>query len=268
MGNSYSKNYKWAATEVGIGTASYSFIFWKLFRKYREAGIAPNDCLSIATNTISSINCLIGLAAFATFFTDKRWENPIIDDPKLAGHLVPLVWTYMLVDVVAHFICYALFNKQDIPRRPDIIIHHFISLIVYPLMLIPKPIYYWFLYTLLLGVETSTVFLNLQWFAKHFKWKKKIRGFMKFCFLMTWYGVRMPIIVVSIWWMIKYWKDILETPKYKAMGIITLNTIHVILQVVWSIVLFVKVIAYFKPRYDKKQPIMLKSHWKQQKQFN
>merc|ERR1719242_1231273 len=119
LGNTYSKEYTIAAIECASGSIVYSSIFGLLFKRFLRLNKSPNDALQIATNTISTMNAAISLLGFGTLFIDKRWENPVIDAPRLGGLVLPIKYSYFLADFICTIICYIKYDKQSIPRRMD-----------------------------------------------------------------------------------------------------------------------------------------------------
>eukprot|EP01084_Bolivina_argentea_P164180 285469_1 len=147
MGNVYSKTIPMIyvfGVETTISAVVYHFIFWKLFAFFEIRKKTPKLCLTLSTNSISTMNAiLLTFPSFVDFFYYQRWKYPTIDEPKLAGHIWAIGLGYFIADLTAHLICYNIYNKSTIPRRLDIIIHHILPILVWFMVQVPKPIYMW-----------------------------------------------------------------------------------------------------------------------------
>eukprot|EP01084_Bolivina_argentea_P159006 276947_1 len=241
MGNQQSKLMCMFGGEYIASTIIYHVIFWKLFTHFQKVkNKPPKDCLNIATNTISTINSIISCLAFYDFFVYQRWKKPTIDDPLLAGHIWAFGSGYFTADLIAHIVCFMAYNSKKIPRRWDVLLHHIILVNWWFIGVWPKFIYGWNVYSIFYGVEMSTIFLNLQWFGKYFE-NKKLENMSKKLFILTWYLVRVPIIIYCIYWFFKYWDKInndmpLAAKIYLFVGLIFLTP----LQFIWSVLIIWK----------------------------
>ena len=88
MANGYSNTIYIIGVEFLLSFAVYHAIFWKVFTHF-EPSKTPQDCLGIATSTVSTINAvLITVPSPFDFFYFRRWQNPTIDQPGLAAHIL------------------------------------------------------------------------------------------------------------------------------------------------------------------------------------
>eukprot|EP01084_Bolivina_argentea_P099262 178432_1 len=237
MGNEQSKYVSTFSAELGISTIVYNVIFWTIFAYFQQKlKKPPKDCLNLATNSISTLNatiCLFGLYDFLKF---TRWGK-VVDEPKLAGHLWAIFMGYFTADLFAHIICFMNYNQNIVPRRWDVIVHHILALGAWFGIMWPKFTWGWAFFSIALCMELPTIFLNLQWFGKYFK-LKKLENVSKILFLLTWFLVRMPIVIYGFYWFIKYWKQIkkewpLRIFIYSVVNAITMTP----LQIAWSVFL-------------------------------
>eukprot|EP01084_Bolivina_argentea_P086939 157087_1 len=199
------------------------------------------DSLTMSTNTISTIHSLlVTLPSFVDFLYFKRWENPIIDDPKLAGSIWACAIAYFLVDLIGHLSCYVAYNSKTVTRRWDSIIHHLVAIIGFLCIQIPKPIHFWGIFSLIMGSELSTIFLNLQWYGKHFK-NEKLKKISKICFIISWMFVRLPIFLYIAYFFITNWERITnEVPSRIYIAAVTTLSPAILLQIIWTVLIIWK----------------------------
>eukprot|EP01084_Bolivina_argentea_P154243 268909_1 len=149
--------------EVLFFSTIYVALFWKIF-SISKINLPPKQSLLMATNTISTTHSVIMCLSFYDFFAYKRWETPIIAPPRLVGHLYAIGDAYMIVDLLGHIICFCIYSKAEIPRRWDIIAHHFVTATLFWFYVYPKePVYLWTPCSAVWCIEMTTIFLNMQW---------------------------------------------------------------------------------------------------------
>eukprot|EP01084_Bolivina_argentea_P002031 3745_1 len=210
MGKAYSTLFGIYAAEFTAGVVVYHSIFWKIFAHCENTRkLNPKQSLLFATNTLSTIHSVWFLSSFYDFFINKRWQKPLIDEPRLGGHIWSIGTAYFVVDLLGHIICFLNYNKKVIPRRWDIIAHHIVCGLGFFLWEIPTPIYAWNIASLYPLMEISTIFLNLQWFARHYK-HIKMEKISKILFLVTWLLVRVPITIYTASWLFMYHNKIFK----------------------------------------------------------
>jgi len=221
-----------------IGSAViYWAIFWKLFKKSELIGKTPKDCLSIATNTISTIHSLLSLPALFDFFYHQRWNAPLIDEPGLSGHIWAIGNGYLISDLFAHFACFMFYDKSIIPRRWDSIAHHIISLGYWFICQWPTFKNAWAIFSSMYAIELSTIFLNTQWFGKHFK-MKKLEKVSKILFVITWFLVRVPVLTYVMVWLFQKFEEMRDNPEFplRALVYLIIGAVPMIpLQIVWTL---------------------------------
>ena len=240
-----TERYRYIFTgEFLASSAIYGAIFWKLFNRFKHIGKSPKDCLSLSTNTISTIHSILMMSSFFDFFYNHRWTSHIIDEPLFTGHIWSVATGYYFTDSIGHLLCYMIFDKKLIPRRIDIIMHHLVAV---PWLFIcqwPSFMYAWGLFSPLPCIELTTIFLNLQWYGKHFK-KKKLERISQIFFVVTWFPVRLGITAYYVWWLIVNWKEMSENEDFPVQTQIYLTFTGIILvplQVIWSIFIAWKIV--------------------------
>ena len=239
MGNNYSKEeYLYIfGTECLASTAIYWTIFWKLFAKCEFNGKSPKDCLSISTNTISTIHSVLMLSTFFDFFYYKRYESQLISEPHLTGHIWAIGQGYVIADTLAHLTLFKAFDKSKIPRRYDIMAHHMIGLPLWFITQWPTFKNAWAFFAPIYAVELTTIFLNLQWFGKYFK-NKRLENISKILFAATWFPTRPVICIYCLKWLIENWKEMNENPEFPARAKIymIISAFPMIsLQLIWTV---------------------------------
>merc|ERR1711971_132271 len=136
--------------------------------------------------------------------------------------------------------CFKVY-KKSIHTRYDIILHHLYVILSMFVALWPKAIYMWTMWPLYLATEISTPFLNMQWFAKHLKWKK-LRKISQIGFLITWFTVRLPIVVYLMYALIKDSKRIIEASIVRFIGISSVAVVAYPIQIMWTIFIIWKAV--------------------------
>eukprot|EP01084_Bolivina_argentea_P033302 61618_1 len=111
---------------------------------------------------------------------------------------------YMIVDMILHLYFYCKYPAKLVRRRYDTLIHHLCAALPLFLFEIPDPLYAWAPINCIIGIEISTIFLNLQWFLRYFEHTAHIK-WSKIAFLLTWFMIRVPVISYSGWWLIYNW---------------------------------------------------------------
>eukprot|EP01084_Bolivina_argentea_P119952 212660_1 len=243
MGKQHSSLWWVFGAEFAAVSVIYHCIFWKTFTYFQKnKAKTPKECLFISSNIISSIHViLVTLPSIFDFLHYKRWQNPIVDEPKLAGYIWPIVNSFLFVDLIAHLTCYAVYGKKTIPPRYDMIIHHLACMLFYILIQIPNPVYIWGIFSLVMASEISTIFLNLQWFGKAFK-NKKLEKISQRLFITAWMLIRVPIFLYITYFIIKYQKrakDKMCNRAYIAGYMLTVPGIG--LQIIWTIFIIWKI---------------------------
>eukprot|EP00484_Ammonia_sp_Unknown_P026468 CAMPEP_0197028696 /NCGR_PEP_ID=MMETSP1384-20130603/8321_1 /TAXON_ID=29189 /ORGANISM="Ammonia sp." /LENGTH=284 /DNA_ID=CAMNT_0042457737 /DNA_START=37 /DNA_END=891 /DNA_ORIENTATION=- len=246
MGNTHSKEL-WSlfAYEIGAACIFYTtlYAFMVHWLRTRILDMSPKDCLSITTNIGSTLHSLLMVAFSLSFFTEQRWANPVVDEPRAAGHGICIGTAYYLIDALLHVAFFANYDAKTIPRRLDIIFHHLISFL-FPLFLVncPDPYYGWAPLCMFMATEFSTIFLNAQWFAKYFK-MPKLHKWCKLAFVSGWFLVRLPAVVYCSWWLIAYWNEIIERmPRRVFISIIAFVASGSLLQLTWTALIVLKLI--------------------------
>ena len=100
------------------------------------------------------------------------------------------------------------------------------------------------------GTELSTIFLNIQWFGKHFK-KKRLEKICKILFVITWFSVRVPIVFYSSIWIIvnfKAMKDNPEFPFHAFVYIVIILFTMLPLQMIWTVIIATKTVKTCLPK--------------------
>eukprot|EP01084_Bolivina_argentea_P158023 275316_1 len=244
MWDQHSKKF-WTVyfAEILIGSCFYGLLYFIIYMGSAfKKDSSPKHCLSVATNIASTINSFLMVAFFMFFFIDKRWGNPIKDQPKAAGHAYAFFTSYMLMDLLLHIIMYSKYPNTIIPRRYLIIIHHVLSSSLIFLIAFPDPYYGWSPLNCAIGAEVTTIFLNFQWFAAYFK-NSKLASLFILLFVITWFTVRLPIFGYIIWWMIFYWDRIFDEMPFRiAFFSIFLSFAGSLIQIPWTIMIISKLI--------------------------
>eukprot|EP01084_Bolivina_argentea_P234082 394098_1 len=246
MTNPYSQ-LLWTYAIESIGAAIfYHIILWKIYVYCEnELKSLPKKCLQMGSTTISTIHSFIFCISLYDFFANKRWEKPIFDEPKLIGHIWAIGIGYFVADLLAYIVCILIYDKNIIPRRWDIIIHHVIIIAAWFLWEWPKPIHAWYCASIFPAMEISTIFLNFQWFGKLFK-KKRLEKISKRLFFISWFVVRVPISVYGIRWLIKYNEQIQqEYPPYLYIFTVIPFGLFFTLIAIWTIVIVWKLLYPF-----------------------
>ena len=154
----------------------------------------------------------------------------------------------MIVDLLAHLIC---FYFKPIPWRYDVICHHSFAYSVIYLMEYPVPLYGWMILCTLLLTETSTIFMNLRWFAKHFGYSPQILYRLNALFIITWFGVRVPCILTIQSYLLYYWNVIFQVaPQRTAVSAAILCFSITTLHVIWAYCLILKLRKNNKKKTD------------------
>eukprot|EP01084_Bolivina_argentea_P079967 144912_1 len=239
----------------------YAIIFIFVFTKLTAKGLmdfSPKDAKTIGSSVISLINAIIcSFGGVFALFYHMYWKSVNTkNEPGVTFYGVAAFSAYFFIDTIIEILLYLYFKnnkKLKIPLDVTIIAHHILSL--FPLAIeIPKPVYYWFYISLIMMLESSTIFLNLQIFGKHFDGTvaKKLRKYSKLGFVLSWFVVRVPVFVL-IWWKIisQFNKFISISFVRSCIGLIAFAVLT-LLNGGWTVVIIQKIIGYLNKTETKK----------------
>ena len=240
--------------EMGLVCVFYIILYIILVYKCFEHEMETKYVLYFTNNVGSTIHSIFMVFFFIFFFINQRYKSGLLSKPGMAGHA--WVWwdSYMIIDLLLHIIFFAKYSSKELPKRPDLLIHH--SVMIIPLFAIqyPDPIYGWPPLHALIGAEISTIFLNLKWFAKMAN-KLTLKKYLDTGFIITWFFVRLPISFYAFIWMVWYWKDIYNIfPLRQAIFGYLFGTLALIPQLIWTVLLLNKMYKHQKNK--KMDPIM------------
>eukprot|EP01084_Bolivina_argentea_P082624 149584_1 len=242
MGNTQSKAiWRIYVGEMCTVSLFYGILYSLIIKTLVKKGFSPNDCLQLATNTGSTIHSVIMQIFMLFFFIEKKWKSSVISNPTSSGHTWVWWTSYMIIDCLLHIGFFNKYSKSIVPRRFDIVAHHFFFMLPLFLINFPDPYYWWPpLHFIALG-EISNIFLNAQWFAKYFK-KKKLSNQLKIAFMISWFVFRVPTVVFAYWWTIKKFQEIWKTTPIR-VAICTLIILFggSLPQIFWTRLIILKV---------------------------
>ena len=243
-----AKNYDsfWIGVGIthGILIVVYVAIFHRcfgvIFEKRKQS--AKMACL-FATNFISTIHCVVVIIGYwISFVTDKLYQESqyIVSEPGVLAYIYVAWCSYMLADGICLTFCSIKYPKQCELRR-DVLTHHCITYL-YPILLeIPTPINVWGLLALSFLAEVSTVALNLQWFVKHeFITNSKFVTLQncRIAFIVTWFGVRIPVFWLQLGLTIYLWDKIFDQVSlFNAIVSVACGILLNVLQFGWSVLI-------------------------------
>eukprot|EP01084_Bolivina_argentea_P315754 547154_1 len=262
MGQTWSKH--WTAFGVNFSAASisYFYTFYIVFKTLmqRKSKMSSSSelkevtALSYATNTISTINAFI--TTFCGFLNlilnhSSLFKHIIINDqrdtfPKIPFFTYAYFLSYLIVDFISHLIIVNKYGVSKIGKNKviQILIHHLLASSQFILIQIPKPVYLWPLFNLVLIMETSTIPLNLKWFAKYYKWSKKTVKLIDYAFLFTWFGVRIVSLLSMVILVGIYWDEAIEKlPKRVFIIGIIILILGFLPQIMWTGVIIKNIYA-------------------------
>eukprot|EP01083_Nonionella_stella_P126600 383263_1 len=221
-----------------ISTCVYLSIFWSSYLYHYELKATPKNCLLVSTNVISIVHSFISVSgASIAFFYDELYkiENMVISEPGLLAYVWVVWMSYMLADLISQHILYFYYDTKTIKRRYDIIAHHVVSYALCPIMNIPLPIYGWFILLWPPMTETSSIFLNLQWFGKYYEWSASKQQCVKTWFYITWFTIRLPAIITMFSWLIPFWNDMVSLwPVHVIIASVGAGSVIVSLHCIWT----------------------------------
>eukprot|EP01084_Bolivina_argentea_P196932 337567_1 len=249
MGANVSKEWQYGTVTFASSVFVHFIVYVSIMRK--RIALHPFERMEFASTILSSINAIIMASSGPLAICHgKLWETPVVSDyPNF--HIIFGAYmqfsAYLMVDLCGDIVCYCYYKntKHAFDFRKIIMIHHFVGMFIMPLLQIPEPKYYWFVLAILSFHEFSTLFLNLKYFAQHFKASKKFRAVSKLLFAASWFFSRVPGVILMILWFIKYWDSIMATPKTKKICVIILAVCNILFQSGWTAMLIQKIISYF-----------------------
>eukprot|EP01084_Bolivina_argentea_P246269 412180_1 len=252
MGNVLSKRWSVWISEYILTTIVYFVAFRKCFvsvsKNKQSSNESIQNALDFATNFISTINAIICVVLGNSTWFYKMWRDHAVKDIGFRApfHAQAFLLSYLTADLVSLSIGYLKYKKH-VKIRWDTLLHHICGILPFILLEIPEPKYYWVFLSQYPGFfEITTIFLNLTWFSKYLNWSKKVRRVLKFCFVVGWFSVRVPLIVILLLYTINIWKDIeSQYPKRIKYTIIVLWIVMGGLQAGWTVALIYKVVQYF-----------------------
>eukprot|EP01084_Bolivina_argentea_P217520 369272_1 len=249
MGQTYSKQWVGASSTVVTFLCVYSIIFRFTYKRLmKSTRFTPNECKIISSTAISMLNaslCIMG--GIGSLFYDQYWKRINEEsEPGVSFYAWSAFTGYSIIDSMVEIILHLAYKKNPqftIPLDWGIIMHHILGLS--PLAIqIPKPVYYWFVLSLWLLFEVSTIFLNFQKLGKYFSTSKRFRKYNKFLFLLSWFLVRLPIIIITWWRIIYYFKKFFDISFVRACIVFVTFLLFTLLNIAWTATIVKKIIAY------------------------
>eukprot|EP01084_Bolivina_argentea_P154242 268908_1 len=246
MGNQHSKElWKMYSIEIGVETTLFMSLYGYLIKQTFKRQLTPKQCLYFTTNVGSTINALISTALSIFFFIDKRWEQPTVGPGKITAHLWCMMTSYFISDALLFIAFYCKYSSATVPRRWLILLHQLISLSPMFLLGIPDPIYCWNPLSILPLTELSTIFLNMQWFFKHYK-QKNYQSIAEKAFFVTWFIVRIPVLIYCDYWLIKYWNQSFSKAPFALAAYLSFTMIILsLLQYIWTFIIVKRIYSLF-----------------------
>eukprot|EP01084_Bolivina_argentea_P038653 71485_1 len=248
MGNVLSKQWISGLSSYGLGLCVYSAVYAISFlRRMKMHGNTRKDSMEFASSVISIINALFVTITAAFFMLyHKYWDTPVRCQPGLYFEACLFSNSYFTVDGLADILIWTINKntKHKFKLRIDVVLHHIFAHLFIPLLEIPNPVYFWFLLSMASFIEISTIFLNIQFFAKFLNLSKKFKAISKFGFVLSWFMCRLPASIAMIWWLVHYFTNIKSLPLIKSVSVSILVILNGIVQGLWSIQIIKKIIQY------------------------
>eukprot|EP01084_Bolivina_argentea_P320739 556558_1 len=245
MTNAYSKEWSIFTSSFGVWCIFHSLAYILIFKKLRNTkkqnALSAEKCKIVCGTVLSMVNAIILVftAMFDLFYYRKNLWTKMYEEtePGILFYSLSQMLAYMIIDSIGEIGLYLYYrNSESAFKNFDytIIIHHIISVLSFAIH-IPKPVFYWFIGSILSMVEISTIFLNLINFGTYFKTSKTIKKYSKFGFLLAWFLIRTPAILVAWWSVIFHWKKFFGVSLWRACILFVILVSLSILHSVWTI---------------------------------
>lgn len=250
MGTAYSKHWIEPTYVFCASSFLYNIIYAIAYK--RNITLPPFNRLEFASTVISNINvlCLLFGVPVALYY-ERLWEVPVITDGRSIKKTLN-VWTvfttYFIVDMSWELVLWAIHRNTDnaFKLRKAILAHHVFAGSLLFLMQVPDPKYFWWPFMVFSIMEGSTFFLNLQYFVKFYGLSKRHRALSKLLFVISWFVLRVPSALYGLWWLIHYWRRIMDASLIKGSLVAFIMIFNGLMQGTWSLLLIKHVIAYYR----------------------
>ena len=255
--NNFSKKQFWRyfITHFLSGTIFYTFTLIIVYlKKQKSLDVSTN--MKYSSNIISTINgILCSLCFIINLYRLKYWNDPqncVHGKPGNVPLFFSWLMSYCLVDAIFRLYFIIKYDRDTIQPRWDMIAHHVFIFLVYPLWNVPNPIYYHSPLAIVMGVETSSPPLNLQWFATHYKASKRKKLFCKLLFVFTWFFGRLPSSLIMLAGLLKHRRFMIKNdPLRQAITAWILCICNLLMNGAWTVQIMRKFLAFlFKNKDD------------------
>eukprot|EP01083_Nonionella_stella_P002727 7838_1 len=209
-----------------------------------KANTGAAECIFYAGCVGSMCNAIVCVAGalcllYAPYWNNSHTHNILYGEPLFAFYLTPIVESYFLIDLLSQIVLPLIYSLPS--TKYDIIYHHLMSLSYVTWIITPKPIYAWAITLLCFAMEFSTIFLNISFFAKWYKWSAKNIQNVKLMFVIAWFAVRLPGAIAWVVLLCLYGHAMFdEYPLDKFICVVLFSFINLSLQVSWSVLIVKK----------------------------